>query len=451
MNYKGVFTMKPNILFFFSDQQRYDTLGCNGQSLPITPNLDKLAAEGVNFDSAYTPQPVCGPARACLQTGLYPTETGCTINGIGLQVNQDTLAKRMNDAGYETAYVGKWHLASDNPTGHHYEYSPIPEDRRGGYRDYWYASDLLELTSHGYNGYLFDKDNNKVEFKGFRADCITDYAVDYLKQYNSEKPFFLFVSHIEPHHQNDHNAFEGPEGSKEKFSDYQKPADLPDGKGNWEEFMPDYLGCCNALDKNLGRLIEVLKEKGLYENTLIIYASDHGCHFRTIDEREGNGFDDYKRNSFENTIHVPLVLRGPGFLGGKREEKLVSLIDLPKTILTAAGADMIDCMHGRALQEINEDWENAVYIQISESYVGRAIRTDRYKYVVHAPGKMPRSEWDSDWYEEKYLFDLKADPLERNNLLDNKSFAGIKAALKERLLAFSKEAGEQIQEIRERK
>ena len=443
--------MKPNILFFFSDQQRYDTLGCNGQPLPVTPNLDKLAEEGVNFDCAFTPQPVCGPARACIQSGLYPTETGCTINGIAMPVGQDTLAKRMSDAGYRTAYVGKWHLASDMRTGHHYEHAPVPVERRGGYSDYWYVADMLELTSHGYDGYVFDGDNNKVEFNGYRADCITDFALNYLRDYDKEEPFFLMISHIEPHHQNDRNDFEGPEGSREKFKDFQKPDDLPDGVGDWEEYLPDYLGCCNALDRNLGRIIDLLKEKEMYENTLIIYASDHGCHFRTIDEREGNGFDDYKRTSFENTIHVPLVLRGPGFLGGKRVENLVSLMDLPATILEAGGAERMQGMHGRALQAVftGKDWENAVYIQISESYVGRAVRTDRYKYVLHAPGKMPRQEADSDFYEEKYLFDLKNDPLERNNLIADPAYAGVKKQLRERLLAFSKDAGEIILEIKE--
>ena len=139
--------MKPNILFFFSDQQRYDTLGCNGQPIPVTPNLDKLAEEGVNFDCAFTPQPVCGPARACIQSGLYPTETGlhhqwhCHAGRTGYP------AKRMSDAGYRTAYVGKWHLASDMRTGHHYEHAPVPVERRGGYSDYWYVADMLELTS----------------------------------------------------------------------------------------------------------------------------------------------------------------------------------------------------------------------------------------------------------------------------------------------------------------
>ncbi len=104
---------QPNIVFLFSDQQRFDTLGVNGQPLDVTPYLDELAFEGVNFEQAYTPQPVCGPARSCLQSGLFATETGCFVNGISLPVEQKTIAKSLNEAGYETAYVGKWHLATD--------------------------------------------------------------------------------------------------------------------------------------------------------------------------------------------------------------------------------------------------------------------------------------------------------------------------------------------------
>ena len=186
-------TTKPNILFFFTDQQRYDTVGCYGQKLNVTPNLDRLAKEGIKFEYAFTCQPVCGPARSCLQTGRYATDTGCYTNGRALDVNMDTIAKQLKRAGYETAYVGKWHLASDRhkPGEHLYAASPIPLERCGGYEDYLAIADVLEATSHGYNGYVFDKEGRKMEFTGYRADCITDYAVDYLQNKNSEDPFLL--------------------------------------------------------------------------------------------------------------------------------------------------------------------------------------------------------------------------------------------------------------------
>ena len=187
--------MKKNVIFYFSDQQRWDTIGVYGQPLNITPNLDQMALEGIIFDNAFSCQPVCGPARSCVQSGVYSTKTGCFVNGISLPQNIPTIAKKFNDAGYQTAYVGKWHLASDDGI-EDYQHAAIPLSKRGGYQDYWMASDTLELTSHGYDGYVFDKDMNKVEFEGYRVDKITDFALDFLDSRDKEKPFFLFLSHI---------------------------------------------------------------------------------------------------------------------------------------------------------------------------------------------------------------------------------------------------------------
>lgn len=119
---------RPNLVFYFSDQQRWDTLGCYGQSLPVSPNLDQLAQEGTLFENAYTCQPVCGPARSCLQSGMYATETGCYTNGIELPLTVKPLAESFNEAGYETAYVGKWHLASNELKGLHHETTSIPKE-----------------------------------------------------------------------------------------------------------------------------------------------------------------------------------------------------------------------------------------------------------------------------------------------------------------------------------
>ena len=435
--------MKPNIVFFFSDQQRWDTLGCNGQPLDITPHIDLFSSEGINYTNTFAPQPVCGPARAMLQTGLYPTQIGCFRNAISLPTEQKTLAHHMREAGYNVGYVGKWHLASDEHENH-YETTAVPPERRGGYNDYWMASDVLEFTSHGYGGYVHDQYGNRVEFSGYRADCITDYAINYIHSYNSEKPFFLFVSHIEPHHQNDRNNYEGPLGKREEYEHFVPPADLERGKGDWEEFFPDYLSCCNSLDYNFGRVVECLKSKGIFDNTVLVYASDHGCHFRThTEEVVKGGYDDYKRNTFENTIHVPLIIGGPGFSGGKKVEKLVSLIDLPKTLLSIADCDIPNEIQGRDIRNIDDkNWENAVYIQISESYVGRAVRTARYKYVVYAPDKNPWTESASSSYIEKYLFDLHTDPLEKENLIHERDYLELKAMLRMRLIQFAQQAGE---------
>lgn len=215
---KGDRLMAYNIIFYFTDQQRADTCGCYGQPLDITPNLDRLAKEGVKFEYAFSPQPVCGPCRALFQTGKYPTETGCFRNNIMLPAGIKTLADYIEEAGYETAYIGKWHLASDGelekpPTIDH-TITPIPRELRGGYTGFWRTADVLEFTSHGYDGYVFDENDNRIDFKGYRADCITDLALDFFEERDAEKPFFMTISHIEPHHQNDRKCYEGPEGSK---------------------------------------------------------------------------------------------------------------------------------------------------------------------------------------------------------------------------------------------
>ena len=418
---------KPNIVFYFSDQQRWDTLGCYGQTLDVTPNLDKLSKEGTKFQHAFTAQPVCGPTRACLQTGKYATEINCHINGIPLAKEANTIAKYLNNEGYETAYVGKWHLASDKANNILLATEPIPEDRRGGYKDYWMAADVLEFTSHGYNGYVFDKDNKKVDFIGYRADAINNFAVDYLHQKKSDKPFFLFISQIEPHHQNDRDTYEGPDGSKEKFKDYVTPMDLVGTGGNWRENYPDYLGCCHSLDNNVGKLIETLKEIGEYENTIIIYTSDHGSHFKTRNS-------EYKRSCHEASVHVPLIISGGAFTGGKVCEDLVSLIDLPTTILDIAGIQKPDDYRGHSLVTLvdgsENSWEDVVFIQISESQVGRAIRTSKWKYSIEARADRLKDA-TCDTYYEAFLYDLETDIAERNNLIWDEKYTEIKKELEQ--------------------
>ena len=443
---------EPNILFVFSDQQRWDTCGCYGPTaggLDITPNLDRMASEGVRFDRAFTCQPVCGPARACIQTGKYATEVGCVTNGIALPQDHKTLAHWMTEAGYQVGYVGKWHLASNSVTKdptENFRDHPVPLERRGGYKDYWVASDVLEFTSHSYDGHMFDGNMDRVEFPAgrYRVDAVTDFALEYLDRRTAGRPFFLFVSYIEPHHQNDHNRYEGPHGSKERFGDYEVPGDLVDTEGDWRENFPDYLGCCHALDANLGRIRRKLEDLGLADNTLVIYTSDHGSHFRTRNS-------EYKRSCHEGCIRIPMVACGPGFRGGKVIDELVSLIDLPPTLVAAAGLTVPAYMRGRDLKPLADGradhWPREVFLQISESQCGRAIRTDRWKYSVVAPDLPGWARTAGDVMVEEYLYDLDADPHERDNLVRDSAQADVRAELAEVLKRRMKEAGEEIPAI----
>lgn len=424
---------KPNIIFYFSDQQRADTAGCYGQKLPVTPNLDSVAKEGTLFENAFTCQPVCGPMRACLQSGVYATQIGCYRNDIALPTDTKGIAHYLKEAGYDTAYIGKWHLASDSE--HRLATKATPKERRGGY-DYWRASDVLEFTSHGYNGYVYDENGNKLDFKGYRADRINDYAIEYVKK-SHDKPFFMFVSHLEPHHQNDHLRFESPKGLKNSFKDYDVPGDLKGTLGDWRLQMPSYLACCNRVDYNFGKLIQTLKDEGIYDDTVIIYTSDHGCHFRTRNA-------EYKRSCHEASIKVPLVITGGGFTGGGKVSDLVSLIDLPATVLDIAGAEIPEHFMGKSLTD--KKGHDSVFIQISESQIGRAVRTDRWKYSVSAKN---RDSAFADSYTEDCLYDLQNDPYEKNNLISDPSLAQTRRELREILLEYMKKAGEPVLDIAE--
>lgn len=442
---------RPNIIFYFTDQQRWDTIGCYGQKLPVTPNLDRLAEDGVVFEEAYTAQPVCGPCRAIFQTGKYPTEIGCWRNNQALPPGVKTVADYFNDAGYETAYIGKWHLASGgdrfDEEEDDFRIKPIPKNRRGGYRGFWRAADVLEFTSHGYDGYVFDEQGKRIDFTGYRADCITDFSLEFLDQYDGKKPFFMTISHIEPHHQNDRGHYEGPKGAKESFAGFELPLDLKQPGSNAEEEYADYLGCCRSLDENLGRLVAKCKAMGIYENTIFVYASDHGSHFKTRNKDEHlNGNDDYKRSCHSASLHVPLVISGPGWRGGKRIKELVSTAGLPKTWLAMAGIDVGSAMIGENLADVTagriEGRSNEIFAQISESRVGRCVRTPEYLYAVYAPGKAGNEVSDSDVYKIDFLYNLKEDPYELHNLAEDEHYRSVRKNMSQRLLLQLKKAGE---------
>ncbi|MCX7934327.1 MAG: sulfatase-like hydrolase/transferase, partial [Planctomycetota bacterium] len=328
-----------------------------------------------------------------------------------------------------------------------YREKPVPLHLRGGYQDFWIASDVLEFTSHSYDGHMFDADGKRREMPPgrYRADFVTDCAMEFIER-PQERPFFLFVSYIEPHHQNDHRRFEGPHGSKERFADYEAPGDLVGLAGDWRENYSDYLGCCWSLDQQVGRYREALEKRGLWENTLVIYTSDHGCHFRT---RNG----EYKRSCHDACLRIPLIIRGPGFCGDRVREELVSLIDLTPTVLAAAGISAPPYMAGQALQPLAADektpWRDAIYAEISEDHIGRAVRTRQWKYAVRAPGQdLGWKQPTSDVYVEAYLYDLESDPHERRNLIAEPALAEVRAALREKLIAFMLAAGEKRPEIK---
>ena len=237
----------------------------------------------------------------------------------------------------------------------------------------------------------------------------------------------------------------GPIGSKEKYKNFVLPHDLEVLKGNAAEEYPDYLGQCASLDENLGRLVERLKQDGLYDNTVILFASDHGSHFKTRNtDSHLNGYDDYKRSCHDGALHVPLVIAGGPYKGGKAVEELVSTESLPKTILALAGVDVGDAMIGENLLDVVEKKDNnranQVFAQISESRVGRCVRTADYLYSVYAPGVNGGEAAASELYADDFLYDLKADPWQLNNVVTDPAYEAVKQDMRARLLDWIEKA-----------
>lgn len=425
--------MAPNILVVLTDQQRPDSCGVFGQQLPVTPVLDDLATRGVAFEEAFTVQPVCGPARASLQTGSYPTRIGCWRNGLALPPEVPTLADRLGELGYRSGYVGKWHLASDRGPGlpadrepHRCERGPVPPSRRGGYRDVWVAADALEHTSKPYAGHLFDEEGERVELDGYRVDALTDLAIDGLGRLGRDRPFLLWVSYLEPHHQNDQLRTVGPLGWAPRYAGFERPGDLSWWRGDWRWNYASYLAACASIDANLGRLVDALCADGRLADTIIVFISDHGSHFRTRNL-------EYKRSPHDASIRVPLVIAGPGFTGGRRRRDLVTQLDLLPTLVAAAGGDATD-VDGVPLQD--DTCRSDVFVQISESQIGRAIRTPTHTLSVAARSANPLAGHlrpAADRYRLTHLYDNVADPHQQRNLARDRASRPIVEELMDRL------------------
>lgn len=415
---------QPNIVIFFTDQQRWDSTGVHGCPLDLTPNFDRIAMQGTHCYYAFTCQPVCMPARAALQTGRYPTQVGCPTNGGCLPPDMKTLGHWFREGGYHTGYIGKWHLYSSKQSS-----GPVPAAYRSGY-DEWLASNVLEFTSDAYDTVLFDGNGTAVKLPGYRVDAITDAGIRFIER-NQHRPFFLMLSFLEPHHQNHRDEYAAPEGYRERYQGRWCPPDLQALGGSAAQQLGGYWGCIKRLDEALGRMLDALRSLGLRDNTIVVFTSDHGCHFKTRN-------DEYKRSCHDSSLRIPLALCGPGFEGGGQRRELISLIDLPPTLLEAVGLPVPPELQGVSfwpcVTRQGDFPQQEVFFQISEAVCGRGIRTHRWKYAVHAPGVNPWTVTQAAVYEEQFLYDVQADPYELQNLIHVPGLEDVRAQLRQRLI-----------------
>ena len=413
-------TNKPNIIVFFTDQQRWDTSGLHGNPLSLMDNFDRGAQEGTHIFNSFTCQPVCGPARASFQTGMYATKIGNFRNHIALDKKMKTMAQLLSEQGYETGYIGKWHLGSSDP---------VKKEERGGY-DYWLGSNLLEFTSDSYDTIVYDERNKKIKLPGYRIDAIVDAAIRYINDHQT-KPFFLFISLIEPHHQNHTDDYPPPKGYREKYAGRWIPPDLASLNGSTHQHLAGYYGMVKRIDEAYGRMLDSIISLKMQDNTVTIFTSDHGNNFKTRN-------DEYKRSCHESSIRVPTSFVGNIFDQGGRIKELISILDINATILDLANVKIPDYHDGNSiiplLSSKKNDWKKEIFIQISESQLARAIRTSRWKFCIEDSKSDPWNDPHSTNYTEMNLYDLESDSYELNNLIGIKEFESIVNELKIKLI-----------------
>jgi arylsulfatase A-like enzyme len=449
-----------NILMICADQFRADFVGANRENPTVrTPHLDALVERGSNFRQAVCNQPLCSPSRASFLTGVNATEANMWKLGLEMNHSIPSIATILKSQGYTTAFVGKWHVSSVGSTGAAgpgadgneakdgtiAEGDPrgwvAPGPSRGGFDDLWEGANVLEIVSHPYEGNYWDSTGKNIGFKDiYRVDFVTDRSIQFLEQ-KHDKPWLLFVSQLEPHHQNDIDQMVPPKRYEGIYNDPFVPHDLRNLPGNWQSHLPGYYGCVQAIDDCVGRLVDALSRTGQLENTIVVFFSDHGCTFRT---RLG----EYKRSPHESSLRVPLVFAGPGFDRGAVVTELVSLIDLTPTLLDGVGVAVPTNMRGKSLKPLITDtaarkaWNLSVYIQISQSICGRALRTNEWTYCAHDPSIPHGGAEYSTHYTDFALYSLAADPHEQVNLVGREEFRVVCTKLREELKKRIVENGE---------
>lgn len=455
----GVAAERPNIILIFSDDHAYQALSAYGDERKLlqTPNLDRIAREGVRFDRCLVPNSICGPSRATVLTGKYSHSNGFfNNNNSRFDGSQTTFPKLLKAAGYQTAIIGKWHLVSD-PTGF----------------DFW---KILPGQGVYYNP-MFIENGQRKQHPGYVTDLISDFSIDWLKNRDKSKPFLLMTQHKAPHrewspalrHLGHDNDRKYPEPAS-LFDDYQNrgkavadqdmtlaktmneldvklrtPGSLnPEQRKTWDayyqprneafrqanlqgkdlirwrynRYMHDYLGCIKAVDEAVGNLLKYLDDEGLAKNTLVIYASDQGFYLG-----EHGWFD--KRWIFEESLRTPMLIRWPGVAkAGSVNNNLTSIVDFAQTFLDAAGVKAPAEMQGGSLLplvrgETPADWRKSFYYHYYEYPAPHHVRphygvvTDRYKLVhFYVP--------DVDYWE---LYDRQKDPGEMKSVYADPAYA----------------------------
>jgi arylsulfatase A-like enzyme len=478
----------PNIIIIISDDHALSTIGAYGAKYGATPNIDRIAKEGAVFRNAFVNNSLCAPARATLLTGKYSHANGLRDNHDEFDAKQDVFPRRMQQAGFQTAWIGKWHLKT-YPDGF----------------DYW---NVVPGQGQYYNPSFIGMNGDTTKSVGYCTDIITDQALSWISNRDQNKPFCIIIGQKAPHRtwmpdlqdlgKYDKTNFPLPANFYDNYDkriaakgqdmnivntlklgyDLKMKSDTSDkvnsataftvrmnpaqrkawnsyydqieadflkrkltGKEllewKFQRYMKDYLSTTLSLDRNVGRVLEYLKANKLEENTIVIYTSDQGFYMG-----EHGWFD--KRFMYEESMHAPFVVRYPGVIKpGTVVSQLVANVDFAPTLLQVAGIEVPSAMQGKSFVHLfknpNAKFRDAVYYHYYE-FPGEhsvmkhfGVRTDRYKLI--------RFYGEENFWE---LYDLKTDPNEMDNIYDHADQAANIAALKKKLTAIVMENKDEV-------
>ena len=485
---------RPNILFIMSDDHASHAMSCYGSVINSTPNLDRIADEGMRFDNCFCTNSICTPSRATILTGTYNHINGVTTLATKMDNRLNTFPKMMQANGYQTAIVGKWHLGQGSahwPTGF----------------DYW---NILPGQGLYHDPVMVEMGEEKV-IPGYATDIITDRSIEWLDQRDMEKPFLLLLHHKAPHrpwdpdekHAKMYDDVELP--YPETFDDdyatrsaaaaaaemridrdmnYQDmklkapdgidvrtklpvPASLVDyelvdlegnvhtfssqeelKKWKYQRYIKDYLRCIASIDDNVGRILDYLDEHGLADDTIIVYTSDQGFFLGD------HGWYD-KRFMYEESLRMPFVIRYPKEIpAGTANEDIVLNVDFGQTFLDYAGIDEDPSMQGKSFRSMLSglavpDWRTGMYYRYwmhgahHQVWAHYGIRTKRHKLIYYYnDGLGQEGALDEIHAPEWELYDLEEDPGEINNVYSNPEYADLVSTLKKEMHRLQDEVGD---------
>jgi len=474
---------KPNIVFIMSDDHAAHAMSCYGSRINRTPNLDRIANEGMRFDNCFCTNSICTPSRAAILAGTYNHVNGVTTLATMMDNALQTFPKLLQGAGYQTAIFGKWHLGQGPkhcPTGFD-DWAVIPG------QGYYHNPTFIYKGPDG---------GQRRTVPGYVTDIITDMCLDWLEERDPEQPFCLLYHHKAPHRpwypdekhagmfldedvpepdtlMDDYaNRAKAAEAAAMRVGVHMNQTDLkceiPDDmseeelrRWGYQRYIKDYLRVVQSMDDNVGRLLDYLDEKGLTEDTLVVYTSDQGFFLGD------HGWYD-KRFMYEESLRMPFILRYPGEAApGSVNDDIVLNVDFPALFLDLAGVPVPDDFQGRSFRPLIQgstppDWRQAVYYRywmnaahhnVAAHY---GIRTHKYKLIYyyydgcgqpgteqgHCAGKGSILSLD-DLEPEWELFDLEKDPAELNNVIDDPAYAGVARELKDELHRLQAEVGDE--------